>query len=166
MKIVTGEDAGSSGRGAGRKATLPAARGMAPSARGVFRCSLRERSLQWPHPIGVCAKIVNDGRLIQGHISRTTRWAYASKKHSNHSVCASRVIVAVIAMRLASRPMPKGQVLPLRLQHRNAKAVKGRQIGVEASRRASPRGDFAVKIPSGTGSTHTAGQREISKKGG
>src|SRR4029453_5192090 len=113
--------------------------------------------MQWPHPTGVCAKIANGGRLIQGQISQITRWAYAPKKHSNHSVCASRVIVAVITMRLASRPMPQGQVLPLRLHSRNAKAVKGRQIVVEASRRESPRGDFAVKITWGAGRITLAG---------
>jgi hypothetical protein len=138
--------------------------GWPPSARGVFRHSMLERSLQWPHPTGVCAKIANGGKLIQGQRSRTTRWAYAPKKRSRHSVCASRGIVAVIAMRLASRHMPQGPVLPLRLQSRNAKAVQGRQIGVEASGRASPRGDLAVKIPSWTGSTHAAGWREVSKR--
>jgi hypothetical protein len=62
--------------------------------------------------------------------------------------------------------MPQGPVRPLRLHSRNAKAVKERHIGVEASRQESPRGDCAVKIPSWTGSTHAAGWREVSKKGG
>jgi hypothetical protein len=121
----------------GLGATRTAARGLVPSACGVLRHVMLWRSLQWPHPTGGCAKIANGGRLIQGHILRTTRWAYAPKKNSSHSGCASRGIVAALTIRLASRPMPQGQVLPLRLQSRNAKAVQGRQIVVEASRRGA-----------------------------
>lgn len=93
-----------------------------------LRRSRLERSLQWPHLTGVCVKIANGGRLTQGQISRTTRWAYASKKSSSHSVYASRVIVVAITISLARRLMPQGQVLPLRLQSHNAEVVRGRQI--------------------------------------
>jgi hypothetical protein len=37
--------------------------------------------------------------------------------------------------------MPQGQVQPLRLHSRNAKAVQGRHIVVEASGREAPRGN-------------------------
>ena len=72
----------------------------------VEACDARGGLLRWPDPMGGCAKIVNGGKLIPRQMSRTPQWAYASKTPSSRSGCASRAIVDVNTIRLASRPMP------------------------------------------------------------
>ena len=157
MKIVTVEDSGSGGRGGWSGAHAHGSTRACPFRSWRVEAFAAEGGLQWPHPTGVCAKIANGGRLIQGPISRTPRWASAPKKHSSHSAYASRGLAAVITIRLASRPGPRGQVRPLRLRSRNAEAVNRRHMVGKASGREPPRGDLAMKDHLVDGSIHAAG---------
>src|SRR5687767_8860986 len=82
------------------------------------------RLYQWQRQIGVYARIANGGRSNQRRASRTTRWAYASRRTSSHSVCACRVTVLAITTLQASRHGRKAQGTPLQLRSRNAEQEK------------------------------------------